>query len=87
MEKSGKSPLGQLVMFTLCLALAGSIVATMHYYTIDLPTQHSAQPPENTICKTELCRFCEGCIKACWAKSPQYWNDCFDECESHGCHV
>ena len=34
-----QSPLGRLVLFVVCLAIAGSIVAGAHYYAIDLPGQ------------------------------------------------
>lgn len=86
MEKTGKTPLGRLVMVIICLAFAASIVATTHYYTIDLPQQKSLQPPENILCHTELCRFCYACWNVCMAKTTFEWNACFDECDTHGCH-
>ena len=44
-----RSPLARLVLFTVCLAIAGSCVAGMHYVVIDRPAQEAAlQPPANS---------------------------------------
>lgn len=46
--QSPGSPLGRLVLFIACLAIAGSILAGVLYFTVDLPAQQAAvQPPEN----------------------------------------
>jgi hypothetical protein len=45
-----KSPLGRLVLFIICLALAGSFVAGIHYYAVDLPQQMSVKVPANYAC-------------------------------------
>jgi hypothetical protein len=81
-----KSPLVRLVLFMFCLAIAGSIIAGVHYYAVDLPRQDSLHPPVNTLCHTELCRFCNACWNVCMAKTTFEWNACFDECDTHGCH-
>lgn len=47
MQESVKSPLTRLVMFIVCLSIAGSIVAGVHYYAIDLPQQQNVQAPAN----------------------------------------
>jgi hypothetical protein len=87
MSELEKSPLVRLVLVIFCLAIAGSIIAGVHYYAVDLPQQQSIQPPSNKICASDLCRFCDACSRACWAKTPFEWNACFDECDTHGCHL
>ena len=43
-----KSPLARLVRFIICLAIAGSVVAGAHYFSVDLPYQDAAlHPPIN----------------------------------------
>lgn len=42
-----QSPLSRLVLFIVGLAIAGSIVAGVHYFVIDLPQQNAMQPPTN----------------------------------------
>ena len=42
-----QSPLARLVLFMVCLSLAGSFVAAMHFFTVDLPAQNALQVPEN----------------------------------------
>jgi hypothetical protein len=42
MSEPAPSPLARLVMFMICLAIAGSILAGAHYYAIDLPAQQAA---------------------------------------------
>jgi hypothetical protein len=41
------SPLVRLVLFMICLSIAGSIVAGAHYYAVDLPQQQTLQAPTN----------------------------------------
>jgi hypothetical protein len=56
--QSEKSPLARLVLFMVCLSVAGSIVAGVHYYTVDLPQQQNVQAPANEqgICGA-CCRY------------------------------
>ncbi|MFA5268088.1 MAG: hypothetical protein WC379_08945 [Methanoregula sp.] len=42
-----KSPLARLVLFMVCLSIAGSFAAGIHYYIVDLPAQASLQAPTN----------------------------------------
>jgi hypothetical protein len=49
MSGSQKSPLNRLVLFMICLSVAGSFVAGVHWYAIDLPLQESLQAPSNSI--------------------------------------
>ena len=42
-----QSPITRLVLFIVCLAIAGTFVAGVHYFAIDLPQQNALQAPEN----------------------------------------
>lgn len=46
---SGQGTLARLVLFMICLSLAASAGAGIHYYAIDLPAQNAliAAPPPN----------------------------------------
>ncbi len=60
MTASDQSPLARLMLFLVCLAVVGSIVAGVHYYAIDLPLQEhiSILQPENAaFIGCEKCRF------------------------------
>ena len=37
-----QSPLARLVLFMICLSVAGSIIAGVHYFAVDLPQQNAA---------------------------------------------
>lgn len=51
------SPLVRLLLFMVCLSIAGSIVAGAYYYAIDLPQQQQAlQAPTNS----KECQDCAG---------------------------
>jgi hypothetical protein len=47
MSQSQKSPLARLVLFMICLSIAGGFVAGVHYFAIDLPQQQKVQAPHN----------------------------------------
>jgi hypothetical protein len=49
-----QSPLARLVLFMICLAVAGSIIAGVYYYAVELPAQKAASAPENSWC-TDQC--------------------------------
>lgn len=44
---SAQSPLALLVLFMVCLAIAGCFLAGMHYFTLDMPAKNALQVPEN----------------------------------------
>lgn len=46
---SPKSPLARIVLFMVCLSIAGTIVSGVHYFMVDLPHQNAMQAPENRI--------------------------------------
>jgi len=61
MPEPAPSPLARLVLFMICLSIAGSILAGAHYYAIDLPEQKalSEQTPANANSNTgEKCNTC-----------------------------
>jgi hypothetical protein len=72
------SPLARLVLFMICLALAGSIVAGAHYYTVDLPQQKDAanHPPDNGANPGVKCTVCQS---NCVGKTDYY--TCLSECK------
>ena len=70
------SPLARLVLFMVCLSIAGTAVAGVHYYAVDLPQQESVQVPDN---KMVLGSGCEICKANCAGKT-DIWN-CLQECE------
>ncbi len=47
MSGSKRSPLARLVLFMICLSIAGAFVAGVHYFAIDLPQQQKVQAPHN----------------------------------------
>jgi len=63
------SPLARLVLFMICLAIAGTLVAGIHYTFIDRPAQIAAlQAPKNigdhcSVCHEEL----DSCMNDCLA--------------------
>ncbi|MCK9581861.1 MAG: hypothetical protein M0Q92_15635 [Methanoregula sp.] len=42
------SPLARLVLFMICLSIAGTVVAGAHYYAVDLPLQAEVKAPVNS---------------------------------------
>ncbi|MFA4849822.1 MAG: hypothetical protein WC626_08865 [Methanoregula sp.] len=47
-KKEPRTPLARLVLFMVCLSIAGTFVAGTHYVMIDRPAQeYAAHPPTN----------------------------------------
>lgn len=66
--RSEKTPLARLMLFMICLSVAGSIVAGVHYYAVDLPEQkaRALQAPQNA---EHLKTACDVCMAGCaWDK-------------------
>lgn len=42
-----KSPLARLVLFMVCLSVAGALIAGVHYLVVDKPLQDAVKPPSN----------------------------------------
>jgi hypothetical protein len=61
MLPSAESPLARLVLFMICLAIAGSFVAGVHYYGVERPQQEALRaaglnPPSNfCMCRNLNC--------------------------------
>ncbi len=47
MTSSAQPPLARLVLFLVCLSIAGSLIAGIHYFAIDHPAQAAVQIPGN----------------------------------------
>jgi len=58
MPEPNRSPLASLVLFMICLSIAGSIVVGAHYYTVDLPAQKNLQATDNAASNTLNCNLC-----------------------------
>lgn len=59
MSHTERSSLARLILFMVCLALAGSIVAGAHYFITDMPMQNAVQPPVNgDTCTITPGKFC-----------------------------
>lgn len=88
------SPLARLVLFMICLAVAGSAVAGVHYFAVELP-QKNPQTPENSICNDRCDRTCADnyrtCIlqeadrKVCIGARQQCENTCLAQCACTDC--
>jgi len=63
MSESERSPCARLVLFMLCLSIAGSVLAGAHYYAVDLPAQKNLQAPENAFKNTKNCELCRNNCK------------------------
>ena len=58
------SPLARLVLFMVCLAVAGALVSGLHYIAVDVPAQKAASAPDNwgSSCMQECKKATENCI-------------------------
>lgn len=66
------SPLVRLVLFMVCLSIAGSIVAGAHYYAVDLPQQQALQAPTNS----KECTSCASLTDIAQKIMCNYVNEC-----------
>jgi hypothetical protein len=70
-----KSPLSALVLFMICLGIAGSVIAGAYYTAVDLPQQKQIQPPSNSMSE---------CISDCMQYEYKGYLDCAIECHGQG---
>lgn len=70
MSQSTQSPLGRFVLFCVCLAIAGGILAGAHYLAIDQPHQAALRPPTN--------HFYDA---GCWATYQAAVTECYRKCD------
>jgi len=70
--QSTQSPFARLVLFMVCLSIAGSLVAGVHWFAIDLPVQQARalHPPPNQ--NIELNAACKVCMLDCLFDSNIY---------------
>ena len=68
-----KPPLARLVLFMVCLSVAGVFVAGVHYVAVDQPRQQVLQAPENFDCCQSGADTC-----AMWASA------CQEQCKANG---
>jgi hypothetical protein len=85
-----RTPLARLVLFMVCLSVAGSFLAGVHYFAVDLPQQQSLAAPKNDMCGFVDANYCAGtdtdycwkCVKSamsavgCEATKDQYYTIC-----------
>jgi len=71
------------MLFLVCLAAVGSIIAGAHYLAVDLPAQQNVIAPENAGWSTTACTDCK---KDCGSSStnPNYGN-CLMTCRAVAC--
>jgi hypothetical protein len=53
-----RSPLARLVLFIICLSIAGTLTAGVHYALIDLPQQQDVKVPVNSACSYGMFDSC-----------------------------
>jgi len=90
---SQKSPLFRLILFIVCLSIAGSFVAGVHYFTVEFPQQNNVQEPGNSYCLgicQDDCKDAEHSCKQsgsgnCIAESQTCMNTCIMECACSDC--
>jgi hypothetical protein len=79
MTQTQRSPLARLVLFMVCLSVAGTFLAGAHYYAVDLPAQQSIPAPTNGP------HWDQDCINLCRTQGPppEYYclviRNCFHE--------
>ena len=83
------SPLARLVLFMVCMAVAGSCAAGMHYVVLARPAQEAAlHPPANsgscTLITTGRCAGIRSSICMIAGSDMTYIRSCM---ELHGCCV
>ncbi len=66
MQESSRSPLTRLVLFMVCLAIMGTVIAGAHYLAIDLPAQKNVQAPANADTCASTCGMQKAdCAESC----------------------
>jgi hypothetical protein len=79
MSAPEKSPLARLVLFMFCLSIAGTLVAGVHYYTMDLPIQNAVTVPANNPGSAECLKRCSDDKFFCALWCPFYCPYCFTD--------
>jgi hypothetical protein len=82
-RKNPQTPLARLVLFIFFLAIAGTFVAGIHYFAIDLPAQKEVSPPANRAGDPE----CVSCLAACELKIFGAFEGCVRDCYRCECSI
>lgn len=85
-----KSPLARLVVVMVCLSVAGTFVAGLHYYAVDLPQQNAVQVPGNADTddvKTLCYRAFVDCQANCPYVGSKYECDRYCDCYENACNA
>ncbi|HEX3001215.1 MAG TPA: hypothetical protein VHN82_02430 [Methanoregula sp.] len=81
MSEPERSPFARLVLFMICLSIAGSVLAGAHYYAVDLPAQNALKAPENRWSSATSCEVCTGnCIIHQINGDQRRYYDCIEQC-------
>lgn len=51
---SSPSPMFRLVLFMICISVAGTFLGGLHYYAVDLPEQADIPAPANNLCPASV---------------------------------
>jgi hypothetical protein len=89
-----QSSLARLVLFMICLAIAGSIIAGVHYFVVDHPQQQGMKTPANGLCEYSCYASCvadqktceaEGGMRNCLTDLNACENSCIKTCKCSDC--
>lgn len=78
--RENQTPLTRLVLFMVCLALAGLCVSGAHYYVVDMPQQQNIQAPQNSNTNS-LAQKCPSCVDNCKYLPDKEKYPCLELCE------
>ncbi|MDD1694319.1 MAG: hypothetical protein LUQ71_06300 [Methanoregula sp.] len=60
-----QSSLSRLVVFMVCLAIAGCLAGGIYYYVAVLPVPEKTQVPDNSACYNTCTDGCDATLNAC----------------------
>lgn len=80
MTQTERSPLARLVLFMICLSVAGTILAGGHYLAVDLPQQKAFHPPAN-VGNYDPIQLLGPAV--CTSKCPENDEECWRDCLSN----
>jgi hypothetical protein len=78
-QQPRRSPLARLVLFIIGLSIAGSILAGVHWFAVDLPAEQYLQAPQNSNapeCKVPYYQ----CIRNCQQNPADNFGVCRNRC-------
>lgn len=80
-SRTESTPLARLVLFMICLSIAGAFVGGAHYYAVDLPQQKAVagHPPANA--NSDIAEKCNTCRSYCNYLPNDEKYKCLSDCE------